>query len=105
MSGEMPLLLDFARRYPEVWSQLIEMSVANPLGNFLVFQMIATFGALQCSIVTTSRKFLTILFNTIYFGRKVSFVQWLSVGVVFVGVCLDMYGSGKDKAKLKKKAD
>lgn len=106
MSGEAPKLLEFTSKYPEVTRQLLEMSIATPIGNQFIFLMITTFGALQCSIVTTSRKFLTILLNTIWFGRSVSFNQWLSVGVVFLGVCMDIYGSTMDKrakaAKAKK---
>eukprot|EP01127_Copromyxa_protea_P006276 TRINITY_DN16085_c0_g1_i1.p1 TRINITY_DN16085_c0_g1~~TRINITY_DN16085_c0_g1_i1.p1 ORF type:complete len:357 (-),score=75.32 TRINITY_DN16085_c0_g1_i1:93-1163(-) len=104
MSGELPLLLAFTQKYPEVWSQLLEMSIANPLGNFFVFQMIATFGALQCSIITTSRKFMTILFNTVWFGRSVHMNQWIAVGVVFIGVVMDTFGSTKDKARKSQEA-
>ena len=55
--------------------------------------MIAEYGALPCSIVTTTRKFFTVMASVIYFGNKLSGRQWIGAVLVFAGLTLDgVYG-------------
>lgn len=43
------------------------------------------FGPLTCSIVTTTRKFFTILGSVILFGNVMSTMQWVGTVLVFLG--------------------
>lgn len=43
------------------------------------------FGPLTCSIVTTTRKFFTILGSVILFGNVMSSMQWFGTILVFLG--------------------
>lgn len=43
------------------------------------------FGPLTCSIVTTTRKFFTILGSVILFGNVMSTMQWVGTILVFLG--------------------
>jgi UDP-galactose transporter B1 len=47
--------------------------------------MIADYGALPCSIVTTTRKFFTVMASVLYFGNQLSGRQWIGAVLVFVG--------------------
>jgi UDP-galactose transporter B1 len=66
-----------------------------------IFMTVSSFGPLTCSIITTTRKFFTILASTIIFPNPVTSLQWLGTTLVFLGLCLDsVYGK-----ELKKSAD
>jgi len=98
LSGEVLLVLEFIRKYPEVLWRLLMLSVATPIGNLFIFSTIVQFGAVKCSIVTTLRK-LSVLF---LFGiGSTTLIQWIAVGGVILGVCLDIYGGNKNKEKIK----
>jgi hypothetical protein len=54
---------------------------------------VTTFGPLTCSIVTTTRKFFTILVSVLFYGNSLVSRQWLGVVFVFLGLGLDsMFG-------------
>lgn len=43
------------------------------------------FGPLTCSIITTTRKFFTILGSVILFGNVMTTLQWVGTILVFLG--------------------
>lgn len=43
------------------------------------------FGPLTCSIITTTRKFFTILASVILFANPISTMQWVGTVLVFLG--------------------
>jgi len=89
--NEYEMTINFLMNYPEIWWDLFLFTVTCPIGNQFIFLMIQQYGSLQCSIVTTVRKLLTILFNSIKLRRNLSNTQWGSVAVVFIGLGLDLY--------------
>ena len=46
---------------------------------------VSDFGPLPCSIITTTRKFFTVLFSVIIFGTILAGHQWIGVVLVFSG--------------------
>lgn len=46
---------------------------------------VVSFGPLTCSIVTTTRKFFTILGSVILFGNVITSLQWVGTVLVFLG--------------------
>ena len=70
-----------------------------PLQNF-IFMTVTNFGPLTCSIITTTRKFFTILMSVLIFQNPMSGRQWLGTVFVFIGLGLDsVYGKEKKKEK------
>ncbi len=63
-----------------------------------IFMCVSDFGPLPCSIITTTRKFFTVLGSVIFFGNALSNRQWLGAVLVFAGLFLDA-AFGKSKAK------
>ena len=63
--------------------------VCGTLGQLCVFMMIASFGALSTSLVTTSRKFVSVLLSVIWFGHSLTYIQDLSIMLVFGCLVLD----------------
>jgi len=99
-TGEGLAFLAFLQRHPGVLGQLLAISVASALGQFFIFMTVSDFGPLPCSIVTTTRKFFTVLASVVLFGNSLVGRQWLGCFFVFTGIFLDgLYG--KQKAPVK----
>lgn len=63
--------------------------------------MVANFGPLACSVVTTTRKFFTVLCSVILFGNVLIPRQWLGAVLVFAGLFADMFYGKKPPAAKK----
>ncbi|NXV76713.1 S35B1 protein, partial [Atlantisia rogersi] len=63
-----------------------------------IFMTVVYFGPLTCSIITTTRKFFTILASVILFANPISTTQWVGTVLVFLGLGLDAkFGKGVKK--------
>ncbi|XP_046542871.1 solute carrier family 35 member B1-like [Haliotis rubra] len=99
-TGEGLEFLSFAGRNPSVYYNMIAFSIASALGQTFIFITVTTFGPLTCSIVTTTRKFFTILGSVLIFGNPMLSRQWVGTLLVFIGLGLDsVYGKEKKKNK------
>ena len=103
-SGEGLEFVSFIQRHPAVLWHLASFSVASALGQvrarsgqswvvnlvcflqFFIFMCVSEFGPLPCSIVTTTRKFFTVLGSVILFGNSLLPHQWCGAVLVFTGV-------------------
>lgn len=100
LTGELAQFLGFVDRHPTVLMQLAMLAICGALGQLFIFIMVADFGPLPCSIITTSRKFFTVLGSVFLFGNKLLPRQWVAAIIVFAGLFLDsMYGKATDKKK------
>ncbi|KAL9966240.1 hypothetical protein ACROYT_G024287 [Oculina patagonica] len=97
-SGEVFQFVAFCQRYPSVLFHILTFSLASAIGQNFIFMTVANFGPLTCSIITTTRKFFTILASVLLFGNSLIARQWLGVVFVFAGLTLDsIYGKAKKK--------
>ena len=96
LTGEVWEFGSFARRHPIVLGKLLSLSIASSLGQNFIFMTITYFGPLICSVITTTRKFFTVLASVIYFNHPLALHQWLGVVSVFIGLALDSK-FGKEK--------
>jgi len=93
VTGEGWQFFSFVSRHPSVLWHMASFSVASALGQFFIFMCVSEFGPLPCSIITTTRKFFTVLASVIFFGNSLVNRQWLGAILVFAGIFLDgMYG-------------
>ncbi|XP_022084670.1 solute carrier family 35 member B1-like [Acanthaster planci] len=96
VTGEGLHFLEFVSRYPYVIWNILTFGVASALGQHFIFVTVTTFGPLTCSIMTTTRKFFTILGSVILFANPLLPRQWAGVALVFTGLGLDsLYGKSK----------
>lgn len=96
ISGELFDFIHFLQRYPFTIWHITTFSIAGAFGQYFIFLTVAEFGPLPCSIITTTRKFFTVLGSILIFGNNLSPRQWLSTFIVFSGLFLDvMYGKDK----------
>lgn len=90
-SGEFSECSGFVKRHPEVMLHLITLGLSAACGQFFIFMMITNFGSLANSIVTTSRKFFTVLISVFVFGNHLTIRQWMGTVLVFSGLFYDMF--------------
>lgn len=93
ITGEYLDFYDFAKRYPYVLHNLLLLGITSAIGQLFLYSMVSEFGPLVLSIVTTTRKFFTVLGSVILFGNALSTRQWTGTVVVFVALFLDAYYS------------
>uniref|UniRef100_A0A1A8G7X1 Solute carrier family 35 member B1 n=1 Tax=Nothobranchius korthausae TaxID=1143690 RepID=A0A1A8G7X1_9TELE len=88
-TGEVWKFLTFAEHHPSIFYNILLFGLTSALGQTFIFMTVVYFGPLTCSIVTTTRKFFTILGSVILFGNVMSGMQWLGTILVFLGLGLD----------------
>jgi solute carrier family 35 (UDP-galactose transporter), member B1 len=99
LTGEGVEFIAFCNRHPKLVVDLATLALAGAFGQLFIFMMVADFGPLPCSIVTTTRKFFTVLFSVIFFGNTLTSRQWLGALLVFTGLFADMIMGKKTMAK------
>ncbi|XP_068244159.1 solute carrier family 35 member B1 [Palaemon carinicauda] len=105
VTGELFTFAAFVQRFPEVLSKMMLFSICSAFGQFFIFLMVSDFGPLPCSIVTTTRKFFTVLGSVLFFGNVLSDRQWAGTALVFTGLTLDaIYGKAPKKELVEVKA-
>jgi UDP-galactose transporter B1 len=76
------------------------LGLAGAMGQFFIFYTLSHFGAVACSIITTCRKVLTIMFSVVYFGHHLTGMQFAGLGVSVCGFVVEV----NEKKKKSKKA-
>ncbi|KAJ1608761.1 UDP-galactose transporter [Cryptosporidium canis] len=93
----------FISRFPTTPYYILALSLAGTCGQFFIFQSLIRFGSLYLAIITTTRKFFTVLVSVIVFGHKLSYGQWLCVSAIFIVLGIQTVFSRMNKEKLKTK--
>jgi UDP-galactose transporter B1 len=62
------------------------------------------FGPLKCSVITTTRKFFTVLGSVFIFNNPMSTKQWIGTFLVFLGLIIDSKYGKEKKEQHKAKA-
>ncbi|CAD6239887.1 GSCOCG00002404001-RA-CDS [Cotesia congregata] len=100
LSGEMFEFFKFVQRHPNSLFHIMSFSTAGALGQFFIFRTVSEFGPLPCSIITTTRKFFTVLSSVLLFGNTLILRQWLGTFIVFSALFLDaLYSRNKNVKK------
>lgn len=98
VSGECWLFIDFAIKYPIVFGLIGVYGACSAIGQHFIFVTVVTFGPLTCSVITTTRKFFTVLCSVFLFNNPMTLQKWLATLLVFTGLGLDaVYGKKKRK--------
>jgi len=95
VSFQMGVFIKFVMDHPAVIQDLVILALLGTFGQIFIFYTIANFSPLILSIVTTTRKFFTVLASIVIYHHVMSPMQWLSIGLVFIGVFIEMLSSKK----------
>jgi UDP-galactose transporter B1 len=99
VSNEGVEFVEFCKRHPIVMRDLSVVVAFGICGQFCITAMISDFGALPLSLVTTLRKFVTVLLSVIIFNNELSVRQWIAAGIIFGALFLDGYFSKRGNKK------
>uniref|UniRef100_A0A183S8P2 Solute carrier family 35 member B1 n=1 Tax=Schistocephalus solidus TaxID=70667 RepID=A0A183S8P2_SCHSO len=98
LTGEVMPFVAFVRRFPNVASNILLFGIVSAIGQMFIYTTIVHFGPLMCSIITTTRKFFTVLASVVIFGHALSRLQMLGAALVFTGLLADqVYGKSKKR--------
>jgi len=76
---------------------ILILAVTAAIGQQFIYYAIDAVGSLNCSVITTSRKFWTLLVSVVWNNHPLSAKQWGGVGMVFVGLSLDILASRRNR--------
>uniref|UniRef100_A0A5K3EQ87 Solute carrier family 35 member B1 n=2 Tax=Mesocestoides corti TaxID=53468 RepID=A0A5K3EQ87_MESCO len=88
-TGELVPFITFVEHYPHVLLNILLFGVVSAIGQMFIYLMIVNFGSLMCSIVTTTRKFFTVLVSVALFSHTLSTQQIVGASLVFAGLMAD----------------
>jgi len=97
LSFQMGGFVKFVIAYPLVIKDLVLLAILGTFGQVFIFYTIFNFSPLVLSIVTTTRKFFTVLASIMIYKHSVNQWQWIAIGLVFVGVFIEMLSGDKKK--------
>lgn len=98
VTGDIYEFYSFIQRHPAIIDDLILFSCLSAIGQLFIFLTVTEFGPLPCSILTTTRKFFTVLISVFLFGNAMTKTQWIGTSLVFLGLTLDSLFA-KEKSK------
>jgi solute carrier family 35 (UDP-galactose transporter), member B1 len=88
-TGEMKEFIEFAMKYPDLYTKIALAALSGSMGQIFIFMMISEFGPLPCSITTTLRKFITVIISVIFMGNPLSLQQQIATPIVFAALFAD----------------
>ncbi|KAJ6232718.1 solute carrier family 35 member b1 [Anaeramoeba flamelloides] len=96
-------LLSFFKNNPQLIYLLLGSGVLSGIGQLVIYYSLQYFDSVIMSVITTSRKFITILFSIVYFKHTISRQQWASIVLVFASLLIDSFSKAHVFEKLFKK--
>ena len=102
---EFSAAIGFIQRNPSVGQAILGFAACGAVGQIFIYYTLSHFSSLLLVTVTVTRKMLTMILSVIWFGHRLSGMQWLGVGLVFGGVGAEGVIQRREKAaKAKAKA-
>jgi solute carrier family 35 (UDP-galactose transporter), member B1 len=89
VTGEGRDFIQFSKEYPSVLIHIAIAVFVGMIGQYFLNAIISNFGALPCSLVTTTRKFFNVLLSCLAFRNRLTTIQWTATSVIFVSLLLD----------------
>ena len=104
--NELSSAISFIRVHPTVGTDILGFCLCGAIGQIFIFYTLSQFSSLLLVTVTVTRKMLTMMLSVLWFGHRLSGMQWVGVGLVFGGVGAEGWIARSEKAaKEKAKAE
>ncbi|KAL9603249.1 MAG: hypothetical protein Q9219_001270 [cf. Caloplaca sp. 3 TL-2023] len=97
-TNELSSALAFIRANPAVGKDVFLFAVCGAVGQIFIYYTLAHFSSLLLVTVTVTRKMLTMMLSVLWFGHRLSGMQWVGVGLVFGGVGAEGWIQRREKA-------
>lgn len=79
-------VIQFCMAHPEAGYDILSFCICGAVGQLFIFYTIKSFGSLTNTLVTTTRKFFSILASVVWSGHALLWQQWIAVFLVFSGL-------------------
>ena len=84
-------IFSYISKFPDVLEDILFFSLLSAFGNYFIFWGLNLLGSLNVVIITTTRKFATIIVSILWFSHSLTQFQVLCIGLVVFGAGLDIY--------------
>lgn len=84
--NELAAALNFIAKHPLAFPDILSFAACGAIGQIFIYYTLSKFSSLLLVTVTVTRKMLTMMLSVLWFGHRLSGMQWLGVGLVFGGV-------------------
>eukprot|EP00918_Siedleckia_nematoides_P059607 GHVU01129981.1.p1 GENE.GHVU01129981.1~~GHVU01129981.1.p1 ORF type:complete len:326 (+),score=11.15 GHVU01129981.1:115-1092(+) len=89
--------IQFCYNNPNVIPYIAATCLSAALGQLFIFQCLKNFGSLHLALITTTRKFFSVLLSAIWFRHSISRLQWVCVLTIFGALGMQAVYSKKSK--------
>jgi len=79
-------VVGFCMKHPAAAYDILSFCLCGAVGQLFIFYTIRTFGSLSNTLITTTRKFFSILASVVWSGNALVWQQWMAVFLVFTGL-------------------
>lgn len=100
--NELSSALAFIRDHPAVGKDVLLFCLCGAVGQIFIYYTLSNFSSLLLVTVTVTRKMLTMMLSVLWFGHRLSGMQWVGVGLVFGGVGAEGWIARREKAAKEK---
>lgn len=85
----------------EILSECIIWGTAGSVGQIFIFLTISLFDCYLLTIITTTRKFFSVVYSNFRFGHNFDSTQWFGASIVMICTFVELFSkkSGNDKSK------
>jgi len=96
-------LVTYLLKFPDIFGDILLFSLFSAVGNFFIFWGLNLLGSLNLVIVTTTRKFMTILLSIVWFSHSLNELQVVCILLVVFGAGMDIYVGHSERHGKKEK--
>lgn len=93
----------FCLRHPSIVPLVTCFCLTAALGQTFIFKTLERFGSLYLALITTTRKFVSVIFSVFWFKHTLNRVQWAAVVIVFGMLTTQSVCAHYNKKKMKMK--
>ena len=90
--------INFIQAYPDVIQKICYLSAAGACGQIFIFKTVSDLGPLPLSIITTSRKLISVVISVILFQNPFSRNQLLGTVIVFAALFADVWEGSRSSS-------
>jgi UDP-galactose transporter B1 len=84
--SELSAAISFIKQNPAVGWDVLGFAACGAVGQVFIYHTLSVFSSMLLVTVTVTRKMLTMILSVVWFGHRLSGMQWGGVGLVFAGV-------------------
>jgi UDP-galactose transporter B1 len=103
-SGKLIPALDYVKTYPAAGLDILQYSALAAFGQCVILYGVYRFNPMTITIITTLRKFVSVLGSVFFFGHNLAPLQWCAIAVVFLAIVSDTWHKHHEKQAQKVKA-